>query len=206
MSILTENWHTWHIGGVDSESRPRFFKLRPQNLFLGKFGPKNSSFPFCLKIGTHSIPRMLIPNPDLYFWNFDSKINFWANLHSKSQGCPFSLKIGTHGISRMLILITALVFWMSKPKSIFGEIWTEKLKVVPFEKLSCQSWKLAYRVSRRCLFLFRRYFSQFPTLNPFLDKPGFKNSKFFILTENWHTWYMEDADSYPGNSFLNCQP
>ena len=50
------------------------------------------------------------------------------------------------------------------------------------------------------------YFSQFPTLNPFLGKFGPKNSKLFILTENRHTWYIEDADSYSENSFLNCQP
>ena len=42
LSILIENWHTWYIGGVDSESRLRFLKFRSQNLFLGKFGPKNS--------------------------------------------------------------------------------------------------------------------------------------------------------------------
>ena len=42
LSILIENWHTWYIGGVDSESRLRFLKFGSQNLFLGKFGPKNS--------------------------------------------------------------------------------------------------------------------------------------------------------------------
>ena len=30
-----------HSAGVDSESRITFLKLRPQNSFLGKFGPKN---------------------------------------------------------------------------------------------------------------------------------------------------------------------
>ena len=43
-------------------------------------------------------------------------------------------------------------------------------------------------------------------LNPFLDKFGPKNSKLFTVTENWHTWYIEDADSYSDNSFLNCEP
>ena len=33
-----------------------------------------------------------------------------------------------------------------------------------------------------------------------------KNLKLFILTENWHTWYLEDADSYSDISFLNFQP
>ena len=34
LSILTENRHTWYIGGVDSESRLRFWKLRRQNPFV----------------------------------------------------------------------------------------------------------------------------------------------------------------------------
>ena len=39
---LTENWHTWYIGGTDSQYRLRFLKFRPQKPFLGKFGPKSS--------------------------------------------------------------------------------------------------------------------------------------------------------------------
>ena len=42
ISILTENWHTWYIGGADCESRIRPLKFRAQNPFLGKFGPKYS--------------------------------------------------------------------------------------------------------------------------------------------------------------------
>ena len=33
LSISTENWHTWYIGGVDYESTLRFLKFRPQNPF-----------------------------------------------------------------------------------------------------------------------------------------------------------------------------
>ena len=40
MSILTEYWHTWYIGDVDSECRLRFLKFWPQNPFLDKFGIK----------------------------------------------------------------------------------------------------------------------------------------------------------------------
>ena len=163
-------------------------------------GRKIKSYRFWLKIGTHGILKVLIPNPVLDFWNSDPKTHFWANFGWKSQSCSYFLKIGTHGILMVLILIPTLVFWISNLKSIFGKIWPKKLKVVQF------GWKLAHRVSRRCWFLFRHYFSQFPTLNPFLDKFGSKNSKLFILTKNWHTWYIEDADSYSDNSFLNCQP
>ena len=145
-----------------------------------------------------------LDNADSYysssFLNFWPQIHFRANLGQKSQSCSFCLKICTHVISRLLILVPTLVFWISKPKSIFGQIWTEKLKVVQF------GWKLAHKVSRRCWFLFQHYFSQFPNLNLFLDKFGLKNSKLFILTKNWHTWYIEDADSYSENSCLNCQP
>ena len=154
---------------------------------------------FCLKIGAHIISRMLIQNTDLDFWNFDPKLYFGANLVPKIQRCPFCLKIGTHCISSILIFIQTLVFWISKPKSILGEIWAEKLRVVQF------GWKLAHRVSRRSWFLIQHYFSQSLTRNPFLDKSGPRNSKLFILTENWQTWYIEDADSYSNNSFLNFQ-
>ena len=173
LSILTENWHTWYIGGFDSESRLRFLKFRPQNPFLGKCGPKKSKL-FVGKHGIHGILEVQILNPDLDFWNsypkihmgkFGSKksklslfpenwhtwhlddadsysniiflnfqpyIHFWANLGQKSQSCLFCLKIGTHVMSRLLILVPTLVFWISKSKSIFGQIWTEKLKVVKF--------------------------------------------------------------------------
>ena len=66
-------------------------------------GQKIKSCPFWLKIGTHGILEVLIPNPDLDFWNSDPKIHFWANLGPKTQSCPFCLKIGAHSISRMLI-------------------------------------------------------------------------------------------------------
>ena len=43
---------------------------------------------------------------------------------------------------------------------------------------------------------------QFSILNRFLDKFGSKNSKLFILTKNWHTWYIRDADFYSDNIFV----
>ena len=82
-------------------------------------GQKVQSCPLWLKIGSHSILEMLIPNPDLDFWNFNPKIHFWANLGPKSQNCPFCLKIVTHSISRMPILIPTLNFWIFDPKICF---------------------------------------------------------------------------------------
>ena len=44
LSILLQNWHTWYLADVDSESRLRFLKFLPQHSFLGKFGLKESKF------------------------------------------------------------------------------------------------------------------------------------------------------------------
>ena len=103
MSILTEDWHIWYIGGVDCKTR-LFWNSDPKINFWTNLGPKIQSRPFCLKIGTRSILRMLIPNPVLHFWSSDPKIYFWANLRLKIQSYRFCLEIGAHSISRMLIL------------------------------------------------------------------------------------------------------
>ena len=108
-------------------------------------GQKIKSCPFWLKIGTHGILEVLIPNPDLDFWNSDPKIHFWANLGPKIQSCPFCLKIGT----KMLILIPTLVLWISNPNFLFGQIWAKKVKVV------CFDWKLTHMVSWKCRFWIR---------------------------------------------------
>ena len=73
-------------------------------------GQKTKCCPVWLKIGTHNIVEVLIPNPELDFWNSDPN-SFWANLGPKIQSCWFCLKIGTHDISRMLILKPDLDFW-----------------------------------------------------------------------------------------------
>ena len=39
----------------------------------------------------------------------------------------------------MLILILTIVFWIANPKSIFGQIWAEKVKAIFF------AWKLAHK-------------------------------------------------------------
>ena len=93
----------------------------------------------------------------------------------------------THDILRMILLPT-LVFWISNPKSISGQIWAKKVKVVRF------AWKLAHKVSPGCWSLFQHKFSEFQNLNQFLSKFGSKKSKLSILAKNWHREYLEDAD------------
>ena len=82
-------------------------------------GQKIKSCLFWIKIGTHNILVVLIPNRELDFWNSDAKIHFWTNLDPKIQICPFCLKMGTHSISRMLITNPDLNFWNFDPKLHF---------------------------------------------------------------------------------------
>ena len=160
-----------------------FRNFNPKIHFWANLGPKIRKCLFCLKNGTYGILRMLILIPLLLFWVSNPNLLFGKKLGQKRRGCLLYLRIGTHVISRLLI-----VFWISKPKSIFGQIWTEKITVVQF------GWKLTYRLSRRCWFLFQDYCSQCQTLNPF-------SAKIKVVHFDWKL-----ADSYWDNTFLNCQP
>ena len=185
---MTENWHTWYFGGFDSESRLRFLKFRPQ------------SCPFCLKIGAQYISRMLIPNPDLDFWNSDLKIHFWANLDPKIQICLFCLKIGAHSISRMLIPNPDLDFWNFDPKIHFWANLGPKIQSCPF------CLKIGTHGISRMLILIPTLISWISNLNFLLGKFGPKKSKMSVLTENWYTWYLGSADSESGLRFLKFRP
>ena len=62
--ILTEKYCKQYFGGANSESKLRFFNSDPKIHFWANLGRKNQSCPFCLKIGTQSISRMLILIPN----------------------------------------------------------------------------------------------------------------------------------------------
>ena len=123
---MTENWHTWYTGLVDSKCRRRFIKLQRQNSFLSKFEPKKLKLFVFSENWCTCASIFEIPTP------------FWANFSRKSQSCLFFLEIGTHGILTMSIFIPTLVFWIVNPKSIFGQIWTENVNVV------CFGWNLSH--------------------------------------------------------------
>ena len=103
---------------------------------------------FWLKIGIHGILEVFIPNPDLDFWNIDSKIYFWVNLGPKIQSWPFCLKIVARSISRMIPNLD-LDFRNFDSKIRWGQIWAQKFKVVRFV------WNLVHMVSQGCWFLFQ---------------------------------------------------
>ena len=163
-------------------------------------GQKIKSCPFWLKIGTHGILEVLIPNPDLDFWNSDPKIHFWANLGPKIQSCPFCLKIGTHGISKTLILIPTLVLWIQILISILGKFGLKKSRLSVLNE-NWHTWYLGSADSESGL-----RFLKFRPQNSFLDKFVSKKSKLSIFPENWHAWHLDNTDSYSNISFLNFQP
>ena len=80
----------------------------------------------------------------------------WACNTIENKSKLFFLPENRQSILRIMILIPILVFWISNPKSIFEEIWSEKIKAI------CFAWKLARahtqrdteRVSWGCWFLF----------------------------------------------------
>ena len=176
---------------------------------------------------------MLIPNPDLDFWNSNPKIHFWANLGPKIQSCLFCLKIGAHSISRMLIPNPDLDFWNFDPKIHFWANLGPKTQSCPF----------CLKIGTHC---FSRMLILIPTLALWISNPNFlfgqiwvKKGKFVCFNwklaqmisqgcwflfqhlfyefptldsllgkcgpkkSNLHTWYLENTDSYSKISFLN---
>ena len=100
-------------------------------------GQKIKSCLFWLKIGTHGISELLIPNPDLDFGNSDPKNHFWANLGPKIQSCPFCLKIDTYGILEVQIPNPDLDFGNFDPKiHIWANLGPKNLKL----SLMSESW------------------------------------------------------------------
>ena len=181
-----------------------WFRIQTEFVFgeIGpKFVPKMSKLSVLTENWHTCYLEVQIPNPDFNFWNSDPRIHFWVNLGWKSQSFPFFLKIGTYGILMMLILIPKLVFWISDPKYIFGKTWTKNVYVAQFGR------KLAHGVSRRCWFLFQRYFFELPTLNPFFGKFGLKAVYFAwkLAHSHIHKQYLKDVDCYFDISFPKFQ-
>ena len=161
-------------------------------------GWKFQTWPFWHEIHLHGILEVLIPSPDLDFWNADAKIQFWVNLGSKKTKL-FLLSGNWHTwYHKDADSYSRLVSWSSNPKIHFWANLDQKFKAVYFV------YKVALTVFQGCWFLFQHQFSEFPTLkfifgqiwakksNRFF-RP--KKSKLSVFHENWHWWYFEDADS-----------
>ena len=102
-------------------------------------GQKSKKCPFYLKIGTHSILRMLVFIPALVFWIFNPKPIFGQIWAKKFKVVRFAQNF-TNIVSRRCWFL----FWNSKPRSIFWANLNRKSRTVYF------AWKLKHRVSRGC--------------------------------------------------------
>ena len=47
---------------------------------------------------------------------------------------------------------------------------------------------------------------EIPSPKPIFEQIWAKKVKESFLLKNWHKWYLDDAESYSNNSFLNFQP
>ena len=97
------NIGTWYHGGTDSASGLRFLKFRPQNPFLGKFGPKKSKLSvlpenwhiWCLEyVDSYSDINFLSLQPEIHFWVKKFKIiRFaWKLAHMVSLKSWFRIR------------------------------------------------------------------------------------------------------------------
>ena len=83
ISKLSE-YRTWYLGGADPVPDLDFWNSDPKIRFWANLGQKIQSCALRLKIITHGILEVLIPNLVLLFWNSDTKIHFWGDLGKKT--------------------------------------------------------------------------------------------------------------------------
>ena len=100
LSILTKNWHTWYIGGANSEAWLTLLKFRPQNPYSGKFGPKNSKLSGLSENWCTHYLKDADSKSRLRVLNFRPQNPFLGKFGSKKVKVgPFSWKLA-HMLSR----------------------------------------------------------------------------------------------------------
>ena len=67
---MTENWHTWYLGGVDSKSGLKFLDSDPKINFWANLAEKVKKCRFSLKTGTQGILEDADFYSDISFLNF----------------------------------------------------------------------------------------------------------------------------------------
>ena len=85
---------------------------------------------------------------------------------------------------------STLVFCISNPKSIFGEIWSEKVKAISFV------WRLTHihtqSISRMLILTLRLVFRNSKLIS-FFGQIWVEKVEFFTLPGSWYTKYLEDV-------------
>ena len=149
----------------------------------------------------HPPPPSALQHPQQYLnQNIAPNLTISPSLGRKVKSYPFLLKICTHCILEVLNPNADLDFWNSNPKIHFWTNLGPKIKKCSF-----------------CLKIGAHGISRTLIPNPDLDfwncdpkthfwaNFGGKSQMLFVFLENRHAWHLDNADSYPKVSFLNCQ-
>ena len=92
-------------------------------------------------------------------------------------------------------------FWNSNPKIHFWANLGPKIQNCLFcLKIGAHSISRMHILSESRLRILK-----FWPQNPYLGKFWSTESKLFVFPESWHSWHLDDADSYFNISFQNCQ-
>ena len=129
---MTENWPTWYIRGVDSESRLRFLKFRFQNPILGKFGPKKLKLSILSENWcTHDL-KDADSESRFRFLKFRPQNLFLGKFGPKNSKLSILSENWYTWYLKDADSYSKLVYLISHRNFLFGQIWVEKVKVVRF--------------------------------------------------------------------------
>ena len=135
------------------------------------------------------------------------KLSFAQIWFQIKKRFSFCLKIGWYTwYLKMLIFLSTIVFWISDPKTHFLVNLGEKVKSFlgkfrPKNQSSPFFLKIGTDGILRMQILISSLVLWISNRESILGK--FRPKTLFVLPENWHTWYLENADSYFNVLFLN---
>ena len=120
------------------------------------------------------------------------------NLGQRIQSCPFWLKIGSNSILEGLIPNQDLYFWNSNPKIHFWPNLGPKRQSCPFRLKIGTHGISKMLILTATIVVFCNSDSKINCLGKFWPT----KLKLSVLSKNWHTWYLKEANSYSDISFL----
>ena len=150
-----------------------FFSFQPEISFSGKFGPKNQTWQFKVKLGTSTNSN--IHNLRVVFTLcFRPEILFLGKFGRKNQNYHFKLKFGTDTYYNMHKSMVIIIFSVSNRKYPFWANLVHKIIIVSL------SWSLETRLIWIGRIQWRCSLSLFSTRNIFLGQIWSIKSKWSV--------------------------
>ena len=160
---------------------------------MDNLGSKIQSCPFCLKIGTHGISRMLILIPTLVSWISNPNFLFGQIWNQKIKVFRFFWKLARMPSWRCWFLFQHFFSEFLTLNPFLGKFRPRKSKLSSSVKIGTQSVSTMLTLILLLLFSVSNLKSFFgthgiiSTLSIFWGKFGLKKSKLSAFPENWHT-------------------